>query len=221
VPFALSVTGPIVPSLVPAPLVNVTVRPPLVCALPAASLTLTVSVAVPPTVNVVAELSTVLCVADAGPGETVTEGIELVTAAPFSVAANCLGEPAVVPVNVAVYVPLLLSVTPLSVPSLTPEPPVPRLIATVAPPDVMFAPPPSLACSVTVTALPDATDVADTDTVDVAADGTAAVVVSGPGSVPPPHDARAVTTTMTPTSDAKTVRRRTAITSGGGGLANV
>jgi hypothetical protein len=49
VPLAWSVTKPIVPSLVPEPFVNVTTKPPVVFALPAASRVRSVSVAVAPT----------------------------------------------------------------------------------------------------------------------------------------------------------------------------
>lgn len=102
VPLLLSVTAPIVPSLVPAPFVNVTANPPAASALPAASFVRRVSVAVAFTCTLAADVSTVLCATDAGPGIVVMLGGADVTAVPFTVAPITRGVPTVVAVNGAV-----------------------------------------------------------------------------------------------------------------------
>jgi hypothetical protein len=169
VPFALSVTAPIVPSLVPDPFVNVTVDPPDVSELPAASFAVSVSATTPPTATLAAETDTREVATDAGPGVTVNVGCVVVTADPFSVAEIARAVPATTPVNAALYVPLLLSVTAPIVPVLVPDPASAK--ATVAPPAGRFTPAASFACRLIVSVEPLATVAALTDTVDVAADG--------------------------------------------------
>jgi hypothetical protein len=78
----------------------------------------------------------------------------LVTAAPPIVAPIVLAVPATIPVKVAVYVPFVLSVVAPIVPVLVP----PEAVnTTVEPPVARLLPNASFACSVSVTALPDAT----------------------------------------------------------------
>src|SRR5437773_902257 len=74
------------------------------------------------------------------------------------VALIVVAAPAVPPVNVAVYVPLLLSVVPPIVPVLVPPD---RVNTTVSPPAVRLFPAPSLACSVSVAVAPDTTVLLD------------------------------------------------------------
>src|SRR5262249_31948309 len=116
VPFPLSVTPLNVPCPVPPPRANATVRPPVVSWVPAAFRAVRVTVAVLPTGTDDGALATVDCPRSAVVDEvTVMVGAVVVTAVPFMVAVMVLA-PAVVPVNVAVYLPLLLSVTLLNVP---------------------------------------------------------------------------------------------------------
>src|SRR5258705_499785 len=156
VPLAWSVVGPTVPPLVPAVTVNATVDPPIVNALPAASCACSVSVPVPPEPIVSLDTLTTDAAAEIGPPATVTVGGVEATGAELIVAPTVVAVPARTPVNVAVYVPLPLSVAGdgAIVPVL--DPPA-TLKTTVAPPAVMLFPPPSLPCSVSVTLLPDAT----------------------------------------------------------------
>ena len=101
-PFALSVTAPIVPSLVPDPFVNVTVEPPAMSELPAASFVVSVRVTAPPTTTFAFETETTDVATDAAPGVTVNVGCVVVTAFPFSVAETARAVPAIAPVSVAV-----------------------------------------------------------------------------------------------------------------------
>jgi hypothetical protein len=88
-----------------------------------------------------------------GPGVTLIEGAVEVTAEPSIVAVIEL-LPAIVPVNVAVYVPLSLSVTG----PIVPWPPLvlPSAKSTFSPPVVSLLPAASSACNVIVEVLPDA-----------------------------------------------------------------
>jgi hypothetical protein len=183
VPFALSVTAPKVPVLVPAPSVNATVAPPVVIAFPAASFSVAVTVVVAPAATVPVPTETVDCTGEGGPGVTVKVGMAVVTAAPSSAAAIERAVPAVVAVSVAEYVPLPLSTTAPIVPALVP--PAPSAKATLAPPEPIVAPDASFVVSVMVADDPDAMVALEIVTVEVAAEG------SGPsppsGSVPPLH----------------------------------
>ena len=98
----MSVTVPIVPSLVPDPFVKVTVRPPEVSALPAASLARSVSCAVVLINTLADETSTTLVVTDAGPGIVVMVGSVDVIAVPLTVTLIVRGDPVVVAAKVVV-----------------------------------------------------------------------------------------------------------------------
>ena len=174
VPSPLSVTAPIVPSLVPVPLVNNTVRPPVVSAFPAASRTVSVSVTLSPVSTIAADRLTVDCASDVGPGVTMSVGVADVTAAPSTVAPSVRAEPAVVAVSAALYVPSPLSAVAAIVPSLVP---LPFVKSTVRPPVVSRLAAASRAVSVSVTAPPDATDAADTVTADCASESAPGVTV--------------------------------------------
>src|SRR5690242_13043741 len=145
-----------VPPLVPPVTVNATVDPPVVNALPAASRAVSVSVAVPPAPIVSLDTVTTDVAAEITPGVTVTVGGVEATGAELIVAPTVVAVPARTPVNVAVYVPLPLSVAGDGeiVPVL--DPPA-TLKTTVAPPAVMLLPPASFPWSVSVTVLPDCT----------------------------------------------------------------
>ena len=106
--------GPAWPPLV-LPGAKVTVRPPVVSLLPAASSACNVTVSVLPEATLAADNVTMDFARLAGPIVTVIAGAVEVTAVPPIVAVTVL-LPAVVPVKVAVYVPFLLSVTALNVP---------------------------------------------------------------------------------------------------------
>src|SRR3954465_8345681 len=109
------------PVLVPAPpITNTTVAPPLVIVLPAASFACSVTVVALPETSDPLPIATVDCAGEITPGVTVKDGIVVVTAAPLIVACIPRAVPAVVAVNVAVYVPFPLSVTALTVPLLFP-----------------------------------------------------------------------------------------------------
>ena len=87
---------------------------------------------------------------------TVIVGEAEVTALPPIVAETVLAVPAVVPVNVALYVPFPLSVT---FPNVPPEVPPPDSKNTIAsPPVVRLFPAPSFAWSVIIAADPDLID---------------------------------------------------------------
>ena len=111
-----SVVALIVPVELPPERLNTTVAPPTVIELPAASLACKVSVEVPP--ELIVALPTNICeVAELGPpGVTVTLGAAVVTLVPPILAVIVVAEPATAPVKVAVYVPLALSVVPLTTP---------------------------------------------------------------------------------------------------------
>src|SRR5262245_507949 len=160
-----------VPALAPPPpdSVNATIAPPVVNALPAASRAWNVRVAGPPDPTVPLATETMEVTAEIAPGLTVIVGNVEATGAPSIVAWTVVATPARTPVNVAVYVPLPLSVAGdgLIVPVLVPAPPV-TLNTTVAPPDVILLPPASLPCSVSVTAPPDCTEPLDTEMSDSA-----------------------------------------------------
>jgi hypothetical protein len=163
VPFALSVVAPIVPVLVPPAAVNTTVDPPVLRSLPAASVACSVSVTALPDTTVGADTLTADRVVEIGPTVTWTVGSVVVTATPPIVAAMVVAVPATIPVKLAVYVPFPLSVVAPTVPVLVP----PEAVnATVRPPVVRLFPTRSFACSVSVTALPDATVPADVLTTD-------------------------------------------------------
>ena len=121
-----------------------------------------------------AETLTTLCASDTTPGVTVSVGDAEVTGAASTVAPITRGEPAVVPVNVAVYVPSPLSfVTPIA-PSLVP---LPFGKSTVAPPAVIPFPAASRAVSVSVTVFPEASDGAETVTVLCARESAPGITV--------------------------------------------
>src|SRR5207302_320443 len=110
----------------------------------------------------------------AAPGVTGMVGSTDVTGFPLIVAPMVVAVPAAAPVNVAVYVPLLLSVVPPIVPVLVPPD---RLNATVSPPVVRLFPAPSLAWSVSAAVAPDTTVPLDVATADVAGEAAPAVTV--------------------------------------------
>ena len=141
-PLPWSVVAPMVPVLVPPVAVKITVAPPVVRLLPAASSAWSVRVTAPPEATVPLETVTVEVLVETAPAVTVTVGRVLVTAVPPTVAPIVVTVPAATPVNVVVYVPLPWSVVAPMVPVLVP--PV-AVKTTVAPPVVMLFPPPSLA----------------------------------------------------------------------------
>jgi hypothetical protein len=153
------------PVLVPPEAVNTTVSPPAVRLFPAASFACSVSVTSLPDATVPLDLPTTEWAVDTGPGVTCTVGSVVVTAVPPIVAPIVRAVPATIPVKLAVYVPFALSVVAPTVPVLVP----PEAVnTTVAPPVLRLLPAASFACSVSVTALPDATVGADTLTTDPA-----------------------------------------------------
>jgi hypothetical protein len=97
------------------------------------------------------------------PGVTVTVGIVLVTAPLLIVAVSVLAVPEVVPVKIAVYDPLLLSVT---VPNVPLDVPLPKPNATVNPPPLSLLPLTSLAINVTNVVSVDEIVALPTDTTD-------------------------------------------------------
>ena len=111
-------------------------------------------VAVDPDTMVDGEILTVDRDKDTAPAITVTVGSVEVTALPPIVAETVVAVPAVVPVNVALYVPFPLSFT-LPIVPLEVPPPVSEK-ATVSPPVVKSLPAPSFAWSVIVAVDPDA-----------------------------------------------------------------
>lgn len=172
----MSAVAEIVPSLVPAPLVNTTASPPAVSRLAEASRADSVSVTAEPAVTVPAETATVDCAGEAAPGPTVIVGAMEVTGEPPIVALVVRAVPAVVAVNDAVYVPFPLSVVAEIVPSLVP---VPFVNTTVSPPPVSALLAASRAVSVSVAVVPDTTFADETVTVDrasVAAPGVTVIV---------------------------------------------
>jgi hypothetical protein len=178
VPSLLSVTLPIAPMFVPLPRAKATVNPPVVSGVPLASLAVRVTVLVPPVATEAGFTVTVDCPRSAVPVDAVTViGAVDVTAWPPIVAAMVL-LPAVLAVNVAVYVPSLLSVTFPIVPTVGP---VPRTKATVAPPVVSGVPLASFAVRVTVLVPPIATEAGEAVTVDCvgSAGPAAAAMVMG------------------------------------------
>ena len=100
-PSLLSVTELNVPLLPPLPRPKPTVKPPLVCWFPAASLAVNVTVAVVPDTMLVEETDTMDWDRLTTPGVTVIVGKVEVTALPPMVAVMVRALPAVVPVNVA------------------------------------------------------------------------------------------------------------------------
>ena len=121
-------------------------------------------VAVDPDATVDGKIVTIDCDSDTAPAVTVVVGKVEVTELPPIVAETVLAVPAIVPVNVALYVPLPLSVTlpiiPLEVP-----PPVNEK-ATVSPPVVRSFPIASRPRSVIVAVDPDPTVDGETETID-------------------------------------------------------
>jgi len=105
--------------------------------------------------------------AEIPPTVTWIVGSVVVTAVPPIVAPIVVAVPATAPVNDAVYVPFPWSVVAPIVPVLVP--PV-AVNTTVAPPVDRLFPAASFACSVTVSALPDATVALATLTIDPAAE---------------------------------------------------
>src|SRR5687767_5658241 len=101
-------------------------------------------------------------------------GCVVVTASLFTVAAMLRAVPTRMPVNVAGYVPLPLSVTEPIVPVLVPEP---RENTTVAPPAGMSLPLASFAWNVIVAVVPLCTEPELTVTVDIAGDTTSEATV--------------------------------------------
>ena len=103
VPLLLSVTAEKVPVETPPLRVNATLAPPVLRALPAASLAVRVTVVVDPELTVAEATVTTDAEAEMVPEVTVTVGKgELVTARPVTVAAIEVAVPAVTPVKVAV-----------------------------------------------------------------------------------------------------------------------
>ena len=152
-----------VPALDPPLRENATVRPPEVKVLPAVSFAVRVSVSFAPEERPEVETVTRDCEREIDPGDTVSVGITEVTDDPPIVAARVVAVPDVVPVKVAVYVPLLLSVTEENVPFETP--PV-RAKAIVEPPVEIEFPLGSFAVKVTVTPVPEARVALETVTRD-------------------------------------------------------
>jgi hypothetical protein len=176
VPFPLSVVAPIVPVLAPPEDPNSTTSPPEVKLLPATSFACRVSVTALPDATVPSETATVEWAVDAGPGVTATVGSgSFVTATPPIVAPIVRAVPATIPVKLAVYVPFKLSVVAPIVPVLVPPA---AVNTTVEPPLVRLLPAGSLACSVSVTALPEATDPLETLTTDWAVEIAPTVTVT-------------------------------------------
>src|SRR5262249_6776485 len=138
---------------------------------------------VPPDPTVPLETETTDVAAEIAPGVTVIVGAAEATGAPPIVARTLVAVPARTPVNVAVYVPLPLSVAgdgaivPVLLPPVT-------LKTTVAPPVVMLLPPASLPCSVSVTAPPDGTVPVDTEMTESAGEIAPDVAVAPNASVP-------------------------------------
>ncbi len=161
----MSITFPIIPLDVPLPVSeNTTVSPPVVRSFPFASLARSVMVVVDPDTTVDDDTVTIDWDRDTAPGTTMIIGNAEVTAFPLIVANTVLGVPAVVPVNKALYVPLPLSVTLPIVPLEVPAPVNEK--ATVSPPVVRSFPFASLARSVMVVVVPDATIDGGTVTID-------------------------------------------------------
>jgi hypothetical protein len=159
------VVAPIVPVLVPPEAVKTTASPPVVRLFPTASFACSVSVTALPDATVPADTLTTDWLVELALGTTVTVGSVVVTATPPIVAPIVLAVPATTPENVAVYVPFVLSVVAPIVPVLVPPE---AEKTTVEPPMDRLLPNASFACSVSVTALPDATVPLDTLTTDPA-----------------------------------------------------
>ena len=121
-------------------------------------------VAVDPDATVEVDNVTADCDSDTAPAVTVIVGNADVTALPPIVAETVLAVPAVVPVKMALYVPLLLSVTLPIVPLEVPPPVNEKTI--VSPPVVRLLPAPSFVWSVMVAVDPDATVDAEIVTID-------------------------------------------------------
>src|ERR1041384_2573245 len=181
VPSPLSVVEPIVPVLVPPRRENATIAPPVERMFPAASFACSVSVLVAPERMLPLDTVTVEVTAEIRPGVTVTVGSAVLTGVALIVAPIFVAVPATRPVNVAVYVPLALSVVLLIVPVLVP----PLFVnATVAPPAVSALPAASWPVSGSVTPAPDVTDPLDTDTSDVAAEMAPGITATVGSAVP-------------------------------------
>ena len=174
-PLLLSVVALMVPVPVPPAFVKTTVSPPVVRLFPPGSFACSVRVTALPDATVPLETLIVEVLVVAPPTLTVTKGSVDVTADPPIVAWIVVAVPAVTPVKVAAYVPLPLSVVVPMVPVLVP----PEAVkTTVAPPAVRLFPAASLAWSVSVTLLPEATVPLETLTVDVATDAGPGVTVT-------------------------------------------
>jgi hypothetical protein len=159
----LSETAPKLPVEVPPELENKTEAPPLMRLFPAASLPVSVTVALEPELTV--ELVTAIVDVDAemAPGVTVMVGNTDVTVFPSIVALIVVAVPERIPVKLAVKVPLLLFVTaenePVEVPPL-------RLKTIVELLVVKLFPAASLAVKVTSTLEPELTELDATVTSD-------------------------------------------------------
>src|SRR5258706_9382877 len=165
------------PVLVPPDRENTTVAPPLVRLFPDGSLDWRRNVTIAPDATVSADTVTTEVAGEAAPGVTVIVGSVDVTGVAPMVAPILAGVPAVTAVNVAVYVPLPLSVAGdgAIVPALDP----PETVnATVAPPVVRALPAASRACKVRVAVPPAPMVAADTETSDVTAEITPGVTVT-------------------------------------------
>jgi len=165
------------PVLVPPERENATVAPPLVRLFPAGSLACRRNVTIAPDATVSADTVTTEVAGDAAPGVTVIVGNVDVTVLAPMVAPIVAGVPAVIAVNVAVYVPLPWSVAGdgAIVPALDP----PETVnATVAPPALSALPAASRACKVSVAVPPAPMVAADAETSDVAAEITPGVTVT-------------------------------------------
>src|SRR5258705_5583932 len=170
------------PVLVPPERENTTAAPPLVRLFPDGSLACRRNVTIAPDATVSADTVTREVAGEAAPGVTVIVGnVDVTETAPI-VAPIVDGVPAVTAVNVAVYVPLPLSVVDPIVPALVP----PEIVnATVAPPVVSALPAASRACKVSV-AVPAALTLGlQTETSEVAAEITPGVTVTAGRVVAP------------------------------------
>jgi hypothetical protein len=116
-----------------------------------------------PEATVPADVVTIDCERETVPGVTVMVGRVDVTLVPPIVDEIVVAVPAVVPVKIAVYVPLLLSVVAEIEPELVPPD---RAKTTVRPPALNWLPLASFAVNVSVTLPPDAVDDVETLTRD-------------------------------------------------------
>jgi hypothetical protein len=142
------------PVLVPPERVKRTVESPVVFRFPFASFAVSVRVTIDPDATVPEEIEIRDWDAEIGPAVTVTVGNVLVTALPPMLALMLVAVPEVVPVKVAVYIPLPLSVVAEIVPLLRPPD---RANTTVEPPEMRRFPFKSFVVRVKVTVEPEVT----------------------------------------------------------------